>query len=154
MAHSHCTKTGTEQVEGTGLAQYETMALVPFQVLVQCEQFCTTHCSQSHSWSLPQSRWNVFQSPLPSSPPPRGIWNQKLLYWVWFQSPPPLVMVNQIVVPVMVTHCKGWQNLQVLSSLLQLVVQLLQSVTKLYRWCPVCTYVSFVTNCKTFRHQL
>ena len=37
MARSHCTRP--EQVQGMGLAQWETMGLVPFLVLVQCEQF-------------------------------------------------------------------------------------------------------------------
>ena len=36
-------------------------------------------------------------------------------------APPPLVMVNQIAVLVMVTDCKGWQNLQALLSFLQSV---------------------------------
>ena len=40
MAHSHCTGTGQDSVQGTGLAHWETMGPVLFQVLVQWEQFC------------------------------------------------------------------------------------------------------------------
>ena len=40
MARSHWTGTGQVQVQGMGLAQWETMGVVSFQVLMQCEQFC------------------------------------------------------------------------------------------------------------------
>ena len=44
MAHSHCTGTGTGQVQGTALARYKTMGLVMFQDPVQCERFNQVSC--------------------------------------------------------------------------------------------------------------
>ena len=55
VARSHCTVMGMRQVQGTGLTQKKTMGLgVPFQALMQCEQFhiiysFPSHCSRSQS---------------------------------------------------------------------------------------------------------
>ena len=71
---------------------------------------------------LPQ--WNIFNYPPPSMPPRAyeiPVFNHPPGRTGFDFNCPPLVMVNRIAVLVMVTNCKGWQNLQVLSSLLQSV---------------------------------
>ena len=75
-----------------------------------------------------RKKWEIFCFQLTPPPPPRG------LLGFDFNCPP--VMVNQIMVLVMVTDCKTWQNSTV--------------GDKPHRRCPVCTYVSFITDCIVF----
>ena len=87
------------------------------------------------SWSQSSPGAYKIRNSCFQSPPPQGVQNR-------FQShPPPLLTVNWIAVLAMVTDCKSWKNLQVLLSILV--------CDETYMRCPVCTYVSFITNCKS-----
>ena len=71
---------------------------------------------------------------------------------LWFKSPPspstpPLVIVNRIVVNL---DCKGWQNLQSLSSLLQSVMKLFTVGNETYIGTHRTVPVSFITDCKSY----
>ena len=60
---------------------------------------------------------------------------------------PPLVTVNWIVVN---PDCKGWRNLQSLSSLLQLVMKLFTVGDETYIGTHRTVPVSFITDCKSY----
>ena len=90
-------------------------------------QHIWTHYSWFHSLYL--FRCNEFIHPLP--------------------VPPPLVTVtvNWIAVEV---DCKGWWNLQLVASLLQLVTKLFTVGDETYIGTHRTATVSFITNCKSY----
>ena len=132
------------------IAEYSHFNVVP---LVLCQQVFpaqlvkrTQHCMVylghqkifqcvfgeiSHDGLIAQ--WNVCSHPLPPPVCPRGGGGTEIRNFR-FQSPPPPghtgFDLNHPL--VMVTNCKGWQNLQVLSSLLQLVMKLFTVSDKTY----------------------
>ena len=98
-------------------------------------------------WSLPMILWSFsFSLSLSLSV------NGPLVAGVTFSiasslSMPHLVMVNWIAVNL---DCKGWQNLQVLSSLLQSVTKLFTVSDETYIGTHRTAPVSFITHCYKF----